>query len=155
MRSVYKVLAYLIAIEVAVQAAAMVFAISGLGLWVEEGGVLDQAAFQSEEVLFPEMFGFLVHGLNGMYVIPFLALVLLIVSFFAKVPRGVPWAAAILGLVVLQVALGIGGHELSISGLLHGLNALVLFTTALLTARRVPAQARTDTPSRTPAQAMS
>lgn len=155
MKSVYKVLAYLIAIEVAVQASAMVYAISGLGLWIGEGGVLDEAAFRSQEMLFPEMIGLMVHGMNGMFVIPTLALVLLIVSFFAKVPRGVAWAAAVLGLVVLQVALGIGGHSVSISGLLHGINALVLFTTALLAARRVTRTADAATDTRTPARAMS
>jgi hypothetical protein len=155
MKSVYKVLAYLIAIEVAVQAAVMVFAISGLGLFVSGGGVIDQAAFESGESLFPEMIGLIIHGMNGMMVIPALALILFIVSFFAKVPRGVAWAGAVLGLVVLQVALGIGGHSVSISGLLHGLNALVLFTTALLTARRVTAAAPAEATSRSRERAMS
>ena len=155
MKSVYKVLAYLIAIEVAVQAAVMVFAISGLGLFVSGGGVIDQAAFESGESLFPEMIGLIIHGMNGMMVIPALALILFIVSFFAKVPRGVAWAGAVLGLVVLQVALGIGGHSVSISGLLHGLNALVLFTTALLTARRVTAAAPVEATSRSRERAMS
>jgi hypothetical protein len=157
MRSVYKVLAYLIAIEVAIQAAAMVYAIAGLGLWVaEDGGVLDQAAFESEEALFPEMVGFIVHGINGTMVIPALAVILLIVSFFAKVPRGVAWAGAVLGLVVLQVALGLGGHSASIFGLLHGLNALALFTVALLAARRVNKVVPPATmPSRTATPAMT
>jgi hypothetical protein len=154
MRTAYKVLAYLVAIEVAVQAAAMVFAIFGLGTWVSEGGVLDQAASESGESLFPEMVGFVVHGMNGVMVIPAIALVLFIVSFFAKVPRGVASAGAVLGLVVLQVALGIGGHSLSFLGLLHGINALALFSAALLAVRRVSA-ARIDTASRAPAQALT
>ena len=154
MRTAYKVLAYLVAIEVAVQAAAMVFAVFGLGTWISEGGVLDQAAFESGESLFPEMVGFMVHGMNGMMVIPAIALILFVVSFFAKVPRGVAWAGAVLGLVVLQVALGIFGHSLPSLGLLHGINALALFSTALLAGRRVGA-ARVETASRAPAQAVS
>jgi len=38
---------------------------------------------------------------------------------------------------VLQFAFGIFGHETPWSGLLHGLNALVLFTMALMAGRRV------------------
>ena len=155
MRSVYRVLAYLIALEVAIQAAAMVYAIAGLGTWVTEGGVLDQSSFESEEMLFPEMIGLVVHGMNGMMVIPALALILLIVSFFAKIPRGAAWAGAVLGLVVLQVALGIGGHTVSFLGLLHGLNALALFTVAFLAGRRARAVTTTTTAPRTTAGAMS
>ncbi len=79
----------------------------------------------------------MLHGIIGMMLIPLLALVLLIISFFAKIPGGVKWAGIVLGLVVLQVALGIFGHETPYSGLLHGLNALILFTVALLAGRRV------------------
>lgn len=138
MRTVYKVLAYLIALEVMVQAAAMVYAVAGLGIWVDrDGGVLDKAAFESEETLFPEIVGFMIHGLNGMMVIPSLALIFLIFSFFAKVPGGWKWALGTLVLVVVQVSLGIFGHENAIFGLLHGVNALLLFSTALLAGLRV------------------
>ena len=50
--------------------------------------------------------------------------------------RGVVWAVAIALLVGLQVTLGIVGHSVSIAGLAHGLNALALFTVALLAGRR-------------------
>ena len=151
MRKAYRILAFVIAAEVAIQAAAMVYAIAGLGNWVAGGGVLDQATFESEEVLFPEMVGFIVHGMNGMMVIPALAVILLILSFFAKLPGGVKWAAIVLGLVVLQVALGIGGHSAAIFGLLHGLNALALFSSAVYAGRRA---GRTDTVDmRSPASA--
>lgn len=140
MRTAYKTLAWLIAIEVVVQAAAMVYAISGLFIWVDrDGGVLDKAAIEGGE-LFPELVGLMVHGMNGMMVIPLLALLLLIVSFFAKVPKGTTWAALVLLAVVAQVLLGMFGHQFSISGMLHGVNALVLFTVALYTGWRVPRQ---------------
>ena len=48
MRTAYKVLAYLVAAEVAVQAMVMVWFMAGLGKWVEGGGVLDKAAMESE-----------------------------------------------------------------------------------------------------------
>lgn len=150
MRTTYRVLAYLVALEVVIQAAAMVFAVAGLGKWVEEGGVLDKAAFESEETLFPEVVGFMIHGINGQMVIPLIALILLIVSFFAKVPKGAAWAGGVLGLVVLQVLLGIFGHGIPFLGLLHGINALALFTVALTTARRAkvsPSAAEVSAPA--------
>jgi hypothetical protein len=138
MRTAYRALAWLIALEVAVQAAAMVYAIAGLGIWVDQdGGVLDKAAFESGERLFPEFVGLIVHAINGMMVIPLLALVLLIISFFAKVPGGVKWAALVLAAVVVQVALGMFGHEAAVFGLLHGINALLLFSLAVVAGRRV------------------
>ena len=42
MKTAYKVLAYLVAAEVAVQAMVMVWAIAGLGKWVDGGGVFDK-----------------------------------------------------------------------------------------------------------------
>lgn len=138
MRKVYKVLAYLVAAEVAVQAMAMVFAVAGLGKWVNEGGVFDKAVFESEQSPFPEVVGFIVHGINGSMVIPAIALALLVVSFFAKIPGGVKWAGIVLLLVAVQVTLGFAGHDLPALGALHGLNALALFGTAFYTARRTP-----------------
>jgi len=89
MRTAYKVLAFLVAAEVAVQAMVMVWGIAGLGKWVDGGGVLDKAVFEeamgSGGMPFSEFAGLLVHGINGMFVVPLIALVLLIVSFFTKV----------------------------------------------------------------------
>jgi hypothetical protein len=134
MRIAYRVLAHLVAIGVAVQAAAMVYAIAGLGIWVDGGGVLDKAAMEADEP-FPEVVGFAVHGINGMMVIPLIALLLLITSFFARVAGAVKWAVIVLVLVVVQVALGLFGHEVSGLGALHGLNALLLFASALQAGR--------------------
>ncbi len=58
-------------------------------------------------------------------------------SFFARVPGGVKWAGLVLGLVVTQVLLGLAGHSIPVLGALHGLNALLLFSSAIYTARRV------------------
>ena len=43
MRATYRVLAYLLALEVVVQAAAIAWAVFGLTAWIEGGGVLDKA----------------------------------------------------------------------------------------------------------------
>ena len=141
MRKVYRVLAFLVAIEVALQAMFIVYGDAGLGLWVDDGGVVDKAtfenAFESGEAPFPEFQAFILHGMNGMMVIPALALLLVISSFFAKVPRGVAFAFGVLALVILQVTLGLMCHSIAALGALHGLNALALFSTAAWTGLRV------------------
>ena len=119
----------------------MVYGIAGLGVWVDkEGGVFDKATIEGifeGDVTFTGVTGFLVHSMNGMMVIPALALILLIVSFFAKVPGGVMWAGLVLLTVVVQVFLGFFGHEAAIWGGLHGINALFLFSLAVYAGLRV------------------
>lgn len=137
MKRFYAVLAFIICALVAVQAAVAVWAESGLWLWIARGGSIDSSTMESETLPpFAEAQGFVIHGMNGVMVIPAVALVLLVVSFFAKVPKGILWAAAVVVLIVLQVVLGMAGHSVSGAGLAHGLNALLLFATALLAGRR-------------------
>ena len=52
MRATYRVLAYLLALEVVVQAAAIAWAVFGLSTWIEDGGVLDKAGMESEGTAF-------------------------------------------------------------------------------------------------------
>jgi hypothetical protein len=137
MRTAYKVLAYLVAAEVAVQAMVMVWFIAGLGKWVEGGGVLDKAAMESEGTPFPQVAGITVHIINGFFVIPGLALLLLIISFFTKVRGATKWAVIVFVLVVVQSQLGGLGHDFPLVGALHGLNALALFGVALYAGRRL------------------
>ena len=80
--------------------------------------------------------GFIVHGINGLNVIPLLAIIMLIVSFFAKIPKGVVMALVVVLVVVIQVLLGIYAHEVPILGLLHGINAFVLAGVASAAAAR-------------------
>lgn len=138
MKRFYAVLAFIVCGLVALQAAVAVWAESGLFLWItRDGGTIDQATLESDSALpFPEVAGFMVHGINGTMVIPVVAVLLLLVSFFAKVPRGIVWAVGVAVLVALQITLGILGHMVSIAGLSHGINALLLFTVALLAGRR-------------------
>jgi hypothetical protein len=141
MRTAYKVLAYLVAAEVAVQAMVMVWAIAGLGKWVDSGGVFDKSVIEgsaeSGAMPFPEVLGILVHGINGIFVIPGLALALLIVSFFSKVRGAIKWALIVFALVVVQGQLGFLGHDFPLGGALHGLNAMALFGVALYAGRRL------------------
>jgi hypothetical protein len=137
MKRFYAVLAFIVCGLVAVQAAVAVWAQTGLFLWISRGGTIDQATLESDAALpFPEVAGFVVHGITGSMVIPLVAVALLVVSFFAKVPRGIALAVGVVVLVALQIALGFLSHMASIAGLSHGINALLLFTVALLAGRR-------------------
>ena len=148
MRTVYRVLAWLLAAEVLIQAAAISWALFGFGKWIEGGGVLDKATLESGASLFPEELGFAVHGMNGMMGVPVLALLLLVVSFFAKLPRGVALAGGAVALVALQVVLGMVSHGIPGLGLLHGANALALFAVAVIAARlRATPAAVADVPA--------
>jgi hypothetical protein len=137
MRTTYKVLAYAVAALVVVQAMAIAWAIAGLGNWIDSGGVLDKSVAESDGMPFPEIRGLIVHGINGGMVIPLVALVLLVFSFFAKIPGGVKFAVATFVLVAVQVTLGYATHGWALAGLFHGGNALLLFATALYAGRRV------------------
>ncbi|MEU7935768.1 hypothetical protein [Microbispora bryophytorum] len=142
MKLVYKVLAALVAVEVAVQAMMVVLGDAGLFKYIEQGGVIDKAGVESGGIEFPEFFAFMVHGMNGMMIIPAIALLLLVSSFFAKLPGAVKGAALVVLLVAVQVSLGLLGHQIPALGALHGLNALLLFGAAVhaaLRGRRVAA----------------
>jgi hypothetical protein len=135
MRTAYRVLAFLLAIEVLIQAMAIAYAIAGLSKWVEDdSGVLNKQILDGDPT-FSGVGGFMVHGLNGMMVIPILVLLLLIVSFFAKVPGGVRSAAILLLLVVVQVFLGIFAHDVPYVIVLHVLNAFAIMGLAAVAGR--------------------
>lgn len=129
MKSTYRALAYIIAAGVPLQAAFIAFMVFGIWHDVDQGEVV----YQDYE---PNA-GAPLHGITGMLVIPSLAIILMIVSFFARIPRGVAWAGVVLGVVLLQVTLAFVAFGAEIVGLLHGFNALVLFCVALYAALRV------------------
>ncbi len=139
MRATYKYLAYAVPVLVAVQAAAIAFAFFGLGKWVEDGGTLDKAAMEGNDLSFTGDLGFMVHSIDGQMLIPLVALALLVVSFFAKIPGGTKWAAFVLLDVVFQIALAFTAFGAPVVGMLHGLNALFLAWLGWTAARRVGA----------------
>jgi heme A synthase len=141
MRVGYKALAYAIAVDVAIQAALIVLAIGGLVKWVNDGNVFDKSVMETQDAPFPEAIGIPLHSLNGSVVIPVLALLLVIFSFFARVRGATRWALLVLALVLVQGTLGFLGHELPAVGSLHGINALLLFGTAVHAGRRAGARA--------------
>jgi hypothetical protein len=128
MKSVYRVLALAIAVGVLVQAMSIALGWFMALKDMDDGAVLDKN--------FEGNFGHSLHGIIGMMIIPLLALLLLIVSFFAGVPGGVKWAAITLGLVVLQIALAFVAFGVPAIGALHGANALALMAVAGIAGRR-------------------
>jgi hypothetical protein len=136
MRNAYRVIAYLLAAEVVIQGMAVAYGIAGLGKWVQDdGGVLNKQVIESDSPDFGGAGGFAIHGINGTMLIPLLTLALLIISFFAKVPGGVRRAAILVGLVILQVILGIALHDVPFVAWLHVLNAFGIFVFAFETGR--------------------
>jgi heme A synthase len=81
-----------------------------------------------------------------MYAIPVLGLIFLIVSFAAAkaVPRGRTWAAIVFVAILVQVALAFLAFGLPAIGALHGLNALILFGTAVRAALLTRTRSGTD-----------
>lgn len=136
MRQVYRGLASLIALLVVVQAMTMVFAVAGFFNWIDDGNSADHALLTEDN--FPEFTGsagFMIHGISGTMLIPLVALLLLIASFFAKVPRGILLALLVVVLTAVQIFAGITAHEIVAVGLVHGLNAFLLFGAAVAAAR--------------------
>lgn len=136
MRAAYLWLSRLLALLVMVQAMLIVFAVSGLFHWItEEGGSLDASVAEGWETTPPTFTGAIGHYLHaeiiGKQVVPTVAVLLLIVSFFAKVPKGVAAAVVIGVLVGLQVYTGMNSEHIPYLGLWHGLGALLVFAAAL------------------------
>jgi hypothetical protein len=137
MRTTFKVLAYALAAEVLVQGMAIAYAIAGLGKWVEDdGGVLNKQLLDSNSPHFRGVGGFALHGMNGTMLIPVLTLLLLIVSFFTKLPGASKRAGILVGMVVLQVFLGMLSHSIPYAIMFHVLNAFGIFLMAAFTGYR-------------------
>jgi heme A synthase len=141
MKTVYRVLAFVIAAMVAIQAGAIGYAVFAQLHWIENGGTLDEASFESA----PGFGAYIFHALNGATVL-LLALALLIISFFAKIPQGVRWAVIVLACTIVQIALGTLSRLVSQIGAVHGAVALVLFGVAVMAAMRARKPAVVEEP---------
>jgi heme A synthase len=141
MKTVYRVLAIAIAAIVAIQAGAIGYAVFAQLHWIENGGTLDEASFESA----PGFGAYIFHALNGATVL-LLALALLIISFFAKIPQGVRWAVIVLACTIVQIALGTLSRLVSQIGAVHGAVALVLFGVAVMAAMRARKPAVVEEP---------
>ena len=132
MRTAYRVLAFAIAAMVAIQAGAIGYAVFAQFNWIEEGGTFDKAAFDTGA---PGTGAFMFHALFAGALL-LASLIMLIISFFAKIPHGVRWAVFVLIATIVQIALGVLSHLLAAIGALHGAAALVLFGVAVMAAMR-------------------
>ncbi|HEY3560383.1 MAG TPA: hypothetical protein VGL05_23120 [Kribbella sp.] len=129
MKATYRVLAGLVAIGVVLQAMFIAWGFFTVDKDVDNGAVIAKNST-------PESTGLSLHGTMGMMIIPLVALLLLIVSFFAKVDHGIRWALYVVGLVALQITLALVSFGAPVVGLLHGLNAFALAAVASLASRR-------------------
>ena len=156
MRKTYRVLAGLIAVLVVIQAMMIVWTVAGLFTWIDDGATLDKSVVEGWDdtpPTFAGAFGFFWHSfIGGVILIPLTGLILLIVSFFAKVPRGILLAAAIVVSIVVQYFAAIlAGSQDPLIGLVHGLNAFILFGLAVFAARS--AKEADEAPEAAPAAA--
>jgi hypothetical protein len=139
MRKAHQVLAYLLGLEVVIQIMAIAYALAGLGHWVmEDGGVLTKQLIDDEELDFQGVGGFAIHGMNGMMIIPLIAIVFLVVSLLAnkQVPGAAKRGGILFGLVALQVVLGLSLHDVVLLAPLHALNGLAILFMAVSTGRK-------------------
>jgi hypothetical protein len=117
----------LIAAGVVVQAAAIAFALFDIEKKTDDGQLYSKDTHNG---------GIALHSVLGNMVIPIIALLLLIVSFFAAIPGGVKWAAITFGVLVLQVVLAFAGDALPAVGVLHAINAFALAAVASIAMRK-------------------
>lgn len=125
MKATYRVLAYLIPVLVAVQAAAIAagtFAVLGS---VDDGTPYTKSAGENA--------GQVVHSVVAM-VIAVVALALLVVSFFAKIDGGSKWAGFVVLSVVFQFVVAAFAFSVPVIGVLHGLNAIAMFGLGMMAA---------------------
>ncbi len=150
MKAAYRILAYLVPVLVVLQAAFIAVGLFGLVHWVDNGNTLTKAAIEgdSSRVGGGEALG--LHFMGAM-ALALVALLLLVVSFFAKVERGLMWAGLIAADVVLQWVFGMFGFGAPLIGALHAVNAFVLFglgmSAATAAARAMRGTARTSASS--------
>jgi hypothetical protein len=132
----YRFLALAIAVLVVVQAGAIAWGFFGVSNFINDGGIVDEEFLDCTEdceSVGSADAGFAIHMFFvGLILIPLCSLLLLIVSFFAKVPKGTSLAGAIVVMVILQVFVlpALSREVGSGFGALHGINALLIMGAA-------------------------
>lgn len=142
MRQTYRVLAMLIALGVVLQASFV-----ALGWFMTLHDVDDGKVFTEDS---DYNLGQGLHSVFGLMVIPLIAIVLFVISFFAKIEGGVKWAGYVLLAVILQIALAFIAFGVPAIGALHGINAFVVAGLAAFAGRRAA-----EAPTREPAAPVS
>lgn len=129
MRGAYRVIAYLIALGVLSQAAAVA------GGWFGTINEIDDGTVITED--YEGNLGHTMHWIVGMNIMPLLGLILFIIAFFVKLPGAVKWAGFTFLAIIVQIALAFISFGVPAIGALHGINAFVVLGLALYTARSV------------------
>lgn len=124
MRTAYKVVAHIIAAAVVIQAALIAWSMFGLIPSLENGTVPSGPPLTA-----------MLHGMIGMYVVPVLVLVLVVVALLAH--AGLKWALWLLLAVAVQIALAFLAFDAAWVGALHGINAFTIIALAEVGARAV------------------
>jgi len=139
MRATFKALCHTIAGLVVVQAAAIAFAMFGVLHFVDGGDSLNKSLAEDRSG-FDGAAGWVVHSF-GAILISVIAIVLLILSLFAKIPGGTKWAGILFGVVLLQWVLAIVAFGAPVVGALHAINAFAIAGVAERTAKQAGAVA--------------
>ncbi|MEO7350377.1 MAG: hypothetical protein ABIR34_07100 [Marmoricola sp.] len=124
MRAAYRVLGLTISGLVVIQAAAIAFAMFGVLHFVDDGDLLNKSLVD-DRTGFDGAIGMNIHSV-GAILISLLAIILLILSFFAKIPGGVKWAGFVFLAVLLQWVLAIAAFGAPAVGALHAVNAFAV-----------------------------
>ncbi len=133
MLAVSRVVNYVIAALVAVQAASHAWMSSGIMHFVMNGGVFDRALMQQDgPPPIPEVMGGMIHGMNGTMIIPLVALVGLVVAILSKNGKVIRMAVIVLVLTAVQILLGFLTFSGTGFAFVHALNAMLMFAAALL-----------------------
>lgn len=151
MRSAFRVTAQLIALGVVLQAAFVALGWFIILNDVDGGQVVDKAYLEDGDGW---NIGHMLHGVLGLMIMPVLGLLLLIFSFFAKIPGGMKWAGLTLLAIVVQVALALIGFGLPALGALHGINAFIVLGLASMAIRSARADLVVATSTRHEAAAV-
>jgi hypothetical protein len=136
-RNVYRVIAQLIAFAVVVQVAVIAFGLFGIWNDVDNGKVVSDG--------YEGNGGFAIHSILGSGVIPLLALLLLVISFFVKVDGAVKWAGLVVLAVAVQITLAFISFGVPAVGLLHAANAFLIAGAASMAARRAGSGSNDET----------
>jgi hypothetical protein len=147
MKSAYRAVAGLICVLVVVQAAGIAFGTFGILNFVEDGNSFTESI--AEDGSAAGAAGQLIHSI-GAAAIALLAIVLLIMSFFARVEGGVKWAGYVFLAVLAQWILAILAFGAPVVGLLHGINAFVIFGVAMMAAQNAKRSTVTAPPAPEP-----
>jgi hypothetical protein len=129
MRATYRVLAGLTCLLVLVQAAAIAFGTFGILSFVDGGNDYTKTVSEARASDAGGL-GQNIHSFGAMAV-TLVAIILLVVSFFARIEGGVKWAGLVFLAVLLQWVFAIVAFSAPVVGLLHGANAFVIFGTAM------------------------